>query len=57
MTVHSTVKIVHLIPTNSTYEFCTKTVFVKDNIVTGTDDNQNRTTKANKVRLQEILEY
>ncbi|MGZ9496123.1 hypothetical protein [Staphylococcus epidermidis] len=55
--VHSTVKIVHLIPTNSTNEFCTKTVFVKDNIVTGTDDNQNRTTKANKVRLQEILEY
>ncbi|EHV5284090.1 hypothetical protein K0T65_000222 [Staphylococcus pseudintermedius] len=54
---HSAAKIVHLIPTNSANEFCTKTVLIRDNVVTGTDDNHNRTTKANKVRLHEILEY
>lgn len=54
---HSAAKIVHLIPTNSNNEFCTKTVIVRDNEVTGTDDNHSRTNKANKVRLHEILEY
>ncbi|WP_322214604.1 hypothetical protein P3U36_10295 [Staphylococcus pseudintermedius] len=57
VSAHSTTKIVHLIPTNSANEFCTKTVIVKDNVVTGTNDNHNRTTKANKVRLHEILEF
>ncbi|MBA8772131.1 hypothetical protein HIR57_01185 [Staphylococcus coagulans] len=57
VSAHSTTKIVHLIPTNSANEFCTKTVIVKDNVVNGTDDNNNKTTKANKVRLHEILEF
>ncbi|HEC2230766.1 TPA: hypothetical protein R1967_000962 [Staphylococcus delphini] len=57
VSAHSSAKIVHLIPTNSANEFCIKTVIVKDDIVTGTADNHNRTTNANKVRLHEILEY
>ncbi|ELK4586259.1 hypothetical protein ACX438_001320 [Staphylococcus pseudintermedius] len=57
VSAHSTTKIVHLIPTNSANEFCTKTVIVKDSSITGTADNHNRATNANKVRLHEILEF
>lgn len=57
VSAHNTTKIVHLIPTNSANEFCTKTVIVKDNVVTGTADNHNKATNANKVRLHEILEF
>lgn len=53
---HSTVKIGCAIPTTSS-EIIVKTVILNDTTVTGIDDNSSATTKANKVRLHEILEY
>ena len=54
---HSAAKIVEMVPINSTSEFCIKTIILSDTILTGTDDNRSNATKANKVRLHEILEY
>lgn len=54
---HSTTKIVEMVPVNSVSDFCIKTIILSDTVLTGTDDNKNASTKANKVRLHEILEY
>lgn len=53
---HANKKILEVIPFSAT-ESAIKIVIVNDNMVYGTSDNYNSKTKANKLRLHEILEF
>lgn len=57
---HSTAKITEMIPTNvtsTTIEYCIKVVYVHDTHIIGVSENNSSSTKSNKIRLHEILEY
>lgn len=57
---HSSAKITEVIPTNitsSAIEHCVKVIYVYDTHVVGVAENSSASTKANKIRLHEILEY
>lgn len=59
-TNHSSAKITEVIPTNVTasgIEHCVKVVYVYDTYIVGVAENSSATTKSNKIRLHEILEY
>lgn len=53
---HAAKKVMEVIPISAT-ESIIKTVIVNNTTLKGTNDNYNAQSKANKVRLHEILEY
>lgn len=59
-TNHSSAKVTEIIPTNvtsSSIEHCIKVVYVYDTYIVGVAENNSSSTKSNKIRLHEVLEY
>ncbi|MCU5745910.1 hypothetical protein N9R04_04140 [Staphylococcus sp. SQ8-PEA] len=59
-TNHTEAKVTEMIPTNvtsSTIEHCIKVVYIYDTYLVGVAENSSSSTKANKIRLHEILEF
>lgn len=59
-TNHTSAKVTEMIPTNvtsSSIEHCIKSVYIYDSYIVGVAENNSSSTKTNKIRLHEILEY